>query len=515
MAAATQREDHLMTYSLNQVAQDIYEQEVLEGPPPDWKLQSFSRLISALLLLAKHRRRDLEMMVRAELKSRFRLTEEQINTELFNQLRQEKVGKVTKLTDSVCLAQVDQLDYLMEGWIPKADLVLSYGPFGTGKTTLMVWKAYNYAKGINILDRTAPCTPGKSLIIATDSGAAALKKSLLDLGIDIENDPIFQPGHPDQMIWIWAYAPEQGHSAWICDIHGVIQLDEHIDQQGITYVAIDSAKSVSSAAGWSYTQNESVKALLRHLRECICTPYECCLEFLSHDGTAQGAHAGAKAWAEDPSMVYSLSVAKDPEDKPCGVTIEFKKDRAAHIDQRRSLTYSLDDQRLVLRRDVEIVGNCSEAITAILWDAYQSGCKKVQTKAVIDEAYTRFQKSSKTVRNTLGSMSNGRHPKIVKPSRGWLALAPAEIQRLQRVSQDSLSYRGPYESGGIRERSQSERGFKQCPDLYPDRDFGTNETSQSSRSISLGHSSGQRQIPFPGCNLDKVPPEMDGLLEDS
>ena len=48
-------------------------------------------------------------------------------------------------------------------------------------------------------------------------------------------------------------------------------------------------------------------------------------------GTSQGAHAGAKSWAEDPSMVISLTRALDPDGRQVGVEVEFKKDRAATI----------------------------------------------------------------------------------------------------------------------------------------------------------------------------------------
>ena len=318
----------------------------------------YTDVLDGILSAIKRGSTDSEMMGRAELKNRFRVSDDRINTDLFKRYGEAKVEKVTKAFDSVSLTEIEELDYLVDGWMVQGDVSLLYGPYGTGKTTLAVWKAYCYAQGINILDRNQPCSPGKSLIIATDSGAAALKKSFADLGIDVDTNPIFQPGHPQQAIWIWAYAPEQGHAAWLCDIHGIIRLEQHIEKHGITYVAIDSAKSVSSAAGWSYTSNESVKALLKHLREGICAPFGCNIEFLSHDGTEKGSHSGAKAWGEDPSMVCALSVATDPDGKPCGVTVNFKKDRAAVVDPRRSLTYSLNDEQLVLRPEVEIVGNC-------------------------------------------------------------------------------------------------------------------------------------------------------------
>ena len=216
------------------------------------ELLTYSELLDATLIFIKEYKQDDEMLARAELKNRFRISDDSINTALFKRHGESKVQRVTAQHHSVVLADVRQLEYLMDGWIPKGDISLVYGSYGTGKTTLALWKAYHYAQGKNILDRTAECIPGKSLFIATDSGAAALKKSAADIGIDTDIDPLFQPG-PQQMIWTWAYAPEQGHNAWICDINGVLRLEQFIEAEGISYIVIDSAKSVSSAAGWSHT----------------------------------------------------------------------------------------------------------------------------------------------------------------------------------------------------------------------------------------------------------------------
>ena len=158
------------------------------------------------------------------------------------------------------------------------------------------------------------------------------------------------------MIHVWGYDPTQGHNAWICDIRGVIQLEQFIQKHGIDYVLIDSAKSVSSAAGWSYTSNEAVKALLKYLREAIAQPLSCFLEFISHDGTLRGAHSGAKAWAEDPSMVCSLDVKKDEDSGLKSVECTFNKDRAAPASQGlRKVTYYIDDCQLKVVDEVEVV----------------------------------------------------------------------------------------------------------------------------------------------------------------
>ena len=239
-------------------------------------LLPYSQLLDYTLLTIRQQLEDKEMLAKAELKHRFRVSDEQINAALFKRFGKGKVQKVAKRHGSISLAEIEQLDYLQDGWITKGDVTLLYGEYGTGKTTLALWKAYNLAKGTNILDRDTPCTPSRSLIIATDSGPESLKKSFHDLGINPDEDPIFIPGHKDQMIHIWGYAPKQGHEAWICDIHGVIELEQYIKQHDIAYVAVDSAKSVSSAASISghYTSNEAVKALIKGTpqRRCLRSP---------------------------------------------------------------------------------------------------------------------------------------------------------------------------------------------------------------------------------------------------
>ena len=77
---------------------------------------------------------------------------------------------------------------------------------GTGKTTFALWQAYNFAKGINILDRDTPCKKGKTLFICTDGGVNTFKKAMADLCIS-EDDPVMS-GH-NQRIFVWGYDPNQ------------------------------------------------------------------------------------------------------------------------------------------------------------------------------------------------------------------------------------------------------------------------------------------------------------------
>jgi hypothetical protein len=419
-------------------AQEILKSVTSEGWGGDEKekeeeeeQRTYTELLDVVLEATRNDADNDEMNARAELKIRFRLSDEQISTGLWKRYGQKKTSTTHKSTDSVDLARVGPLGYRMDGWIPFGDLSMLYGPYGTGKTTLAIWKAYSLAKGINILDRSEPCKPGRTLFIATDSGAASLKKSLHDLGIDPDTDPMFQLGHPEQAIWVWAHEPDQGHEAWVCDIRGIIRLEAFIKKNQITYCAIDSAKSVSASAGWSYTSNEAVKAVLKVIRESICQPLGCCVEFISHDGSEKGAHSGARAWAEDPSMVCSLTLDKAEGGRPDSVAVEFRKDRAAATDPRRKLAYTLAEETLTVTAG-ETVGTCRDAILEIFWAAHRNGKDVLTVKGLQDEVFAKYGKSRKTVENTLrGLVGSGTGPNptpLIRVNRGRLKLSPLEIQ---------------------------------------------------------------------------------------
>jgi len=471
----------------------------------DIGLCSYGQLLDLALDAIREGLEDDEMRARAELKNRFRVSDEQIGVALFKRYSAGRIQATKRTHDSVDLSRVEALTYRLDGWIQWGDVSLTYGPYGTGKTTLAVLKAHSYAKGVNLLDRSTPCTPGKTLFIATDSGAAALKKAFSDLGIDPDEDPLLKPGGPEQAIWVWAYEPDQGHDAWICDIHGVIRLERFIREKGITYVVIDSAKSVSSAAGWSYTSNEAVKALLKFLREGLCQPFGCCIEFLSHDGSEKGSHSGAKAWAEDPSMVCALTLVKGENGEADAVKVEFRKDRAAVVDARRSLSYRLTDQAVELIPGSEVVGNCDEAILTVLWDAHQQGIDSVSTASLIDQVWARFKKSRKTVENTLGRIAGtGKGPTptpVVRPRRGHLALSPRQLQL--RSSDIGSSYRGVGEMGGVNRRATAAQGL--CtPPIHPPgsgvRGFDSPPSNSSGVCIGGDQSTGL------DCDLTETPP---------
>jgi len=456
----------------------------------------FSEILQLLLDSITDRREDDEMDCRSTLKGQFRLTDEQINGRLFRMLSDQATTKVKAKQGGVDLTKIAQLRYLIDGWVPRGDAALLYGAYGCGKTTMALGLAWALANGLPFLDRTGNGVTGRSLFIATDSGPGPLVKAMDDLAID-PSDPLLTNGDPAQRIWIWAHAPDQGHEAWRADINGVVELKRFIEKNSIVLVLIDSAKSVSSAAGWSYSSNESVSNMLRYLRQSICQPHDASVIFLSHDGTKDGAHSGAKAWAEEPSVVIRLSRQQDDDGKDVGVKAEFKKDRAALVDPLREVTYRLNREtgQLLIAPDVEIVGNCSEAVIDILWGGHQRGVKSISRQGLVDEVFQKHSFARKTVDNTLGSLFGER--RIVKPHRGHYALAPKELQRLQ-------SRGDAREEGRNLERSQSVTEVSQVPDDFPP---GTPERP----ALPAGEVPGTKEIPMLPMGLEQVPPARGAL----
>ena len=368
------------------------------------------------------------------------------------------------------LSKVETLTYLKDGWLPRSDVGLIYGPYGTGKTTLALGLSLALAKGEPFLDRSTPGEKLKSLFIATDSGVTPLKKALEDLGVD-PDDPLLKPGHPDQMIWIWGAAADQGHQSWCADINGVVELRRFVLENNIAATFADSAKSISSAAGWKYTDNDAVRELLRYMREGICAPLNHSIVLLSHDGTSPGAHSGAKSWAEDTSMVISLTRTLDHDGRQVGVDVEFKKDRAATVDPHRKLTFSLNREKggLLLSPDVESVGTCSEAIIDVLYKAHQNGRNSLRRKSIVDEVWAAHRRSQKTVDNTLGAMVAKKE--LTKPKPGIYSLSPSMLQRLTSNRDLSLE-------GSNKEIRQSQPEVLPVPETVPASLSGKYSSSQ-------------------------------------
>lgn len=383
-------------------------------PPLSW-----SELIAVTLDAIRKGDVDAEMELRAEIAGRFKRKDSQIDAALFRLLTQEEAGVETSqdCPDSVDMRSVAGLDYLVDGFIPANGLALSYGAKGVGKTTAAVAMAFAVVDGKGFLDHAKPAKPGKVLFIASDSGAGPLRNVMQDMGM--ADHPALVPGK-DQRFFVWAHEASQGHMAWDVGIRGCVRLLKFVKEKEIDLVVIDSAKAVCSKADISYADNDAVAALLTFMKEAIA-PQASTL-FLSHDGTAVGAHAGAKTWAEIVDVVHRQTMN---EGDPMRTWTVVKN----RLGPTRQFNYTLDDGELVLAAGVETIADASSAVLAVLKEAHQRGQERLSRRGLFDEVLRRFNYAPKTVENTVARLVQGKAPKVVRKGKGFYALSPKELSK--------------------------------------------------------------------------------------
>ena len=381
----------------------------------------WSELISLTLEAIRNGDKDEEMELRAEISGRFRRNDSQVDAALFRLLTEQEAGpKKTASTDSVDLRSVKGLDYLVDGFLSSNGLGLAYGPKGAGKTTAAVAISFSVVDGKGFLDHSKSARQGKVLFIASDSGAGPLLTVLQDMGLG--DHPATIPG-PDQRFFVWAHDADQGHAAWDVSVNGCVKLLQFVKEEGIDLVVIDSAKAVCAKGSISYMDNDAVNALLTFMKEAI-TPHTSIL-FLSHDGTAQGSHAGAKAWAEIVDIVHRQTMKQGEHHSRQWTVVKNR------LGPTREFFYSLEEGELVLSQGTETIGDATSAILTVLREALiaKDPKKRLSRKGLHEELMRRFDYAPKTIDNTLQRLVQGKAPRLVRQGKGFYALSPKELYR--------------------------------------------------------------------------------------
>jgi len=381
----------------------------------------WSELISLTLESIRNGDKDEEMELRAEISARFRRNDSQVDAALFRLLTEQEAGpRKSASAESVDLRSVKGLDYLLEGYLASNGLGLAYGPKGVGKTTSAVAIAFAVVDGKGFLDHSKPARRGKVLFIASDSGAGPLRNVLQDMGLG--DHPATIPG-PDQRFFVWAHDADQGHAAWDVSINGCVRLLQFVKEKDIDLVVIDSAKAVCAKGSISYMDNDAVNALLTFMKEAI-TPHTSIL-FLSHDGTAQGSHAGAKAWAEIVDIVHRQTMKEGDHHSRQWTVVKNR------LGPTREFFYSLEEGELTLSHGTETIGDATSAILTVLREALtaKEPKKRLSRKGLHEELMRRFDYAPKTIDNTLQRLVQGKAPRLVRQGKGFYALSPKELYR--------------------------------------------------------------------------------------
>lgn len=388
----------------------------------------FTELIDSMLKATINGDDDRLMTLRSEWAiSRYRLNDAKIDSLLFERhTRLQCSGRLITPPESLDLSRISGMDWLIEGFVPDKDQTLLWGDAGSGKTTASLGLVSAVIRGTGFLDHTQPARVCRALFIASDSGASPLYATMQDMGI--AGMPEVHQG-PDQRLFVWASDPDQGVQAWAADLRGCIRLLEFVKRHQIDLVIIDSCKAVCSGAGLDYTNNQLVTSLLTYFKEVIC-PHTAVV-WLNHDGVAKGAHAGAKAWKEIPSMVHRIS----REEQKDGSILNGRRHWSvtkSRMGPGRDFDYQLNQGALTVCANQEVVGNCLARVVDVLIGALQLESKESLSRADLSRRIcSHGGPTQKTLDNTLSTATKANHPEVCCSGHGRYKLAPRIAEALK------------------------------------------------------------------------------------
>ena len=415
-----------------------------EQPPP----LTYRELLALALDAIRQDDEDAEMEIRAEIMARFRRNDGQITAALFRLLSAQMQGAAVDRPAyrSIDLTRVVGIDWLLEGFIPDNDQALLYAPAGAGKTTAALAMAFAVTDGTGFLDHDTRAEAGNALLIASDSGAGPLIRTLAEMGRG--DDPALSAATAGNRLHVWAHDPDQGAMAWEASLKGCLKLLEFVQSESIRLVLIDSCKAVTSKADLNYCDNGQVTALLTFCKEVLCQ--HCAVVWINHEGTGGAEAAGAKAWKEVPSIVHSIELVpvnaeEDGDGRKTRVprmSTQLRNWRVRKCRQgtAREFLYQIDENtgRLVVTASVEVKRDCRAHIVELLCSAFLEGKPSLSRKAICEELFARFRYSRGTVSNGLTRVTGGRNPEVLRVGSlpGHYRLAPRISDALRDLSSD-------------------------------------------------------------------------------
>jgi len=471
---------------------------------------TYSELMAAILAATVEGDDDRVMALRAEVISRFRRTDAQVEAALFKLHAQQQTSAGQKQApESLDLSRISGMDWLVEGFVPDNDLTLLWGDAGTGKTTAALAIALAVLKGTGLLDHEAPAGTGGVLFIASDSGAAPLYASMQDASMADLSEVM---EGPQKQFHAWAADADQGMSAWAANLRGCVRLLEFIRRHRIRLVVIDSCKTACSGADLDYTNNQLVSALLTYFKEVICP--HAAVVWLNHDGVAKGAHAGAKAWKEVPSMVHRI-IREENKDGSFVNSRRIWRVTKTRMGPTREFYYELSQGELRLCPNQDKVGNCLDRVVEVLTGAWQMQGQASLSKAdLVERICMTGGPSRKTLDNTLSAATRAKHPQVcrVATKRGHYKLAPRLLDSLKGHTFNGKE-QGQNPVGDIDPASsrQVPVGSSRSPQKFPREEAGKTEKVSCSNgagrvpSRSLSTSNGAPLLNFLNIELVELP----------
>lgn len=402
--------------------------------PAEARKRTYTELVEATLQAAETSDRDSYAELVAELMVRFRVGASAIQAALMRLLMERHAGGTpTPAPDYTDIFDVEPLDHLVPGFVAANEQTLLYAPKGTGKTVAALLIAKSVVLGQGMLDRSEAPRQGRVLYLATDSGCASMRTQMQHLGLN--ELPEFQQGNPEKRFVIRGHHTRQGTTGWEATIPEIMWLLRVIQRDQIDLVIIDSAKTCLSLTDLDYTDNRAVGSLLTLFQRVIC-PHAAVL-WLHHDGTQNGHNAGAKVWAELPVMVHRIECVEPPKPRLPGGSGEDETGPPPSVLPRRwhciksripgderQFVYCLQPSgEFEVAPDVEIVGNCREAVLAVMRQAMAAGEESLRWAELVVRVRQASGRSSKTIKNTISKMTRGKEPDLRSAGKGRYKLS--------------------------------------------------------------------------------------------
>ena len=350
-----------------------------------------------------------------EMAIRFRKDERKLLPELLTMLR-SKYSKRSYRTGEIDIRKVASLEYALEGFLPKGEVIHLFAPWFCGKTSLCLGMAASLIQGTGFLDVDIPSEPRSCLFIQTDSGASRF-------GIEMEkqdllSDPRFVPG-PEQMLHIWAPDDHQGVEAWVASFRGLVKLREEAEKLQIGAIFIDSVKGMMSGTGMDYTHNETVNQFVKLLRQSVAQPLGIPIVLINHKGMDQREGAGAKAWSESCGQVIELAFVYQEKQQLAMVReLTIRKD---NLGGPRNFHYKMEDGQLQIALGTEVIKDTSDEVLHTLKTWSLHGTKEFTRKKIMGEDTPLMHLSRATKDRALEQLCTRGGP-LVKVGRGRFRL---------------------------------------------------------------------------------------------
>ena len=254
------------------------------------KKRKRSELLKDLLVHAKNKDKDSYYEDFAEYEHRYKRKPALVNIDILHELRDSYARKVFRVGE-IDMSLVEDLEYLLEGYLIKGEVHQFFAGPGMGKTSLLAGMIKAGYHGVGFLNQTRHRPKFRTLWVCCDGGASRWKATYDELGLTPE------------MVDTIGGDIKQGLTPWKWTIPDLVYLiEEHLKQKEYGLVVFDSVKGMMANTGFDYCNNEHSDSIVQFTREILSEPYGLASVLINHMGTDSKSASGAKRWGEAVAM---------------------------------------------------------------------------------------------------------------------------------------------------------------------------------------------------------------------